>query len=174
MASAVNGVLLVCLWVGLVSFVDSVCPRASSYGFWVEHNNDGRCILKCDDGYEPSGCYVLRYLRSEGKWNHDVPTCERKSLVSGKTVLAVGTGVAAVLATPAVLAGAGFTAAGVAAGSIAAMLQTPFTAAGGWFALSQSAGVVGTALTTKGLVGTVTGAITYATSSSKFSNCEEE
>lgn len=46
-----------------------------------------------------------------------------ESLVSGKTVLAVGTGVAAVLATPAVLAGAGFTAAGVAAGSIAAMLQ---------------------------------------------------
>ncbi|XP_034317222.2 interferon alpha-inducible protein 27-like protein 2B isoform X1 [Magallana gigas] len=173
MASAVNGVLLVCLCVGLVSFVDSECPRASSYGFWVEHNNDGRCILKCDDGYEPSGCHVLRYSHNERKWNHDVPTCERKSLVSGKTVVAVGTGVAAVLAAPAVLAGVGFTAAGVAAGSIAAMLQTPFTAAGSWFALSQSAGVVGTALTTKGLVGTVTGAITYATSS-KFSNCEAE
>lgn len=39
------------------------------------------------------------------------------------TVAAVGTGVVAVLATPAVLAVAGFTAAGVAAGSIAAMLQ---------------------------------------------------
>lgn len=38
-----------------------ILKGASSYGFWVEHNNDGRCILKCDDGYEPSGCYVLRY-----------------------------------------------------------------------------------------------------------------
>lgn len=46
-----------------------------------------------------------------------------ESLVSGKTVLAVGAGVAAVLGTPAALAGIGFTAAGVAAGSIAAMLQ---------------------------------------------------
>lgn len=43
--------------------------------------------------------------------------------VSGKTLVAVGTGVAAVVATPVLLAGAGFTAAGVAAGSIAAMLQ---------------------------------------------------
>lgn len=43
--------------------------------------------------------------------------------MSGKTVAAVGTGVAAVIAAPAVLAGAGFTAAGVAAGSIAALLQ---------------------------------------------------
>lgn len=47
----------------------------------------------------------------------------QETLVSGKTVAAVGTGVAAVLAAPAVLAGAGFTAAGVAAGSIAALLQ---------------------------------------------------
>lgn len=37
--------------------------------------------------------------------------------------MAVGTGVVAVVATPVLLAGAGFTAAGVAAGSIAAMLQ---------------------------------------------------
>lgn len=37
--------------------------------------------------------------------------------------MVVGTGVAAVVATPVLLAGAGFTAAGVAAGSIAAMLQ---------------------------------------------------
>lgn len=44
-------------------------------------------------------------------------------LVSGKTLLAVGTGVAAVVATPVVLAGAGFTATGVAAGSLAAMFQ---------------------------------------------------
>lgn len=43
--------------------------------------------------------------------------------VSGKTLMAVGTGVVAVVATPVLLAGAGFTAAGVAAGSIAAMIQ---------------------------------------------------
>lgn len=44
-------------------------------------------------------------------------------LVSGKTLMAVGTGVVVVAATPFVLAGAGFTSAGVAAGSVAAMLQ---------------------------------------------------
>lgn len=47
-------------------------------------------------------------------------------LVSVKTVAAVGTGVAAVLAAPAILAGVGFTTAGVAAGSLAAMLQVTF------------------------------------------------
>ncbi|XP_065929142.1 uncharacterized protein [Magallana gigas] len=143
MASAVNGVLLVCLCVGLVSFVDSECPRASSYGLWVEHKNDGRCILKCYDGYEPSGCHVLRYSHSEGKYNHDVPTCQRKSLVLGKTVAAVETGVAAVLAAPAVLAGAGFLAAGVAAWPIAAPLQILF-APSSWFPIRRSVGVMGT------------------------------
>ena len=44
-------------------------------------------------------------------------------IVSGRTLAAVSAGVAAVAAAPAVLAGAGFTAAGVAAGSLAAMLQ---------------------------------------------------
>lgn len=43
--------------------------------------------------------------------------------VSGRTLAAVGTGVAAVVASPVALAGMGFTAAGVAVGSIAAMLQ---------------------------------------------------
>lgn len=43
--------------------------------------------------------------------------------VSGRTLAAVGTGVTAVVATPLLIAGAGFTAAGVAAGSLAAMLQ---------------------------------------------------
>lgn len=44
--------------------------------------------------------------------------------VSGKTMAVVGTGVAAaVVATPLVIAGAGFTATGVAAGSLAAMFQ---------------------------------------------------
>lgn len=173
MASAVDGVLFVCLCVGLVSKVDSFCPRDPMHGYWKEDTPNGRCILRCFRGYEPSGCHVIRYSYREGKWNHDVPSCQVETLVSGKTVAAVGTGVAAVLAAPAVLAGAGFTAAGVAAGSIAALLQTPFTAAGSWFALSQSAGVIGTAATTKGAVGAVTGAITYA-ASAMFSNCEDE
>lgn len=44
-------------------------------------------------------------------------------LVSGKTLVALGTGVAAVVATPVLLAGAGFMPAGVAAGLIADMRQ---------------------------------------------------
>ena len=40
-----------------------------------------------------------------------------------RALAAVGVGVAAVVAAPSVLAGAGFTSAGVAAGSLAAMLQ---------------------------------------------------
>lgn len=47
------------------------------------------------------------------------------------------------------------------------------TAAGSWFALAQSVGVVGTAASTKGAIGAVTGAITYAVTS-VFSNCEAE
>lgn len=118
-------------------------------------------------------CHVIRYSHRHGKWNHDVPSCQKEWPVSGKTLAAVGTGVAAVVATPVVLAGAGFTAAGVAAGSIAAMIQTPLTAVGSWFALSQSAGVVGTALATKGVVGASTSAITYATLG-LLSDCEKE
>eukprot|EP00516_Mucochytrium_quahogii_P004012 CAMPEP_0203759890 /NCGR_PEP_ID=MMETSP0098-20131031/13210_1 /ASSEMBLY_ACC=CAM_ASM_000208 /TAXON_ID=96639 /ORGANISM=" , Strain NY0313808BC1" /LENGTH=109 /DNA_ID=CAMNT_0050653193 /DNA_START=8 /DNA_END=337 /DNA_ORIENTATION=+ len=78
-----------------------------------------------------------------------------------EVIAAVGVGAAAVVAAPAVLAGAGFTSAGVAAGSLAAMIQTPTTAAGSWFALSQSAGVLGLAATTKAAVGAVAGGITY-------------
>lgn len=44
---------------------------------------------------------------------------------------------------------------------------------GSWFALSQSAGVVGTALATKGVVGASTSAITYATLG-LLSDCEKE
>ena len=42
--------------------------------------------------------------------------------------------------------------------------QTPFTAAGSWFALCQSAGVLGMAATTKAAVGAVAGGITYVAS----------
>uniref|UniRef100_A0A8W8MQ06 Uncharacterized protein n=1 Tax=Magallana gigas TaxID=29159 RepID=A0A8W8MQ06_MAGGI len=85
----------------------------------------------------------------------------------------VGTGVAVVLAMPFVIYGAGFTTAGVAAGSCAATLQTPFTAASSLFAMAQSVGVVGMGTTTKVTIATVTGTITYATSS-YFSKCEAE
>lgn len=161
------------LCLGLVTKVDSFCPVNPRHGHWDEDTVKGRCILRCDGGYEPSGCHVIRYSRREGKWNHDVPSCQKEWPVSGKTLAAVGTGVAAVVATPVVLAGAGFTAAGVAAGSIAAMIQTPLTAVGSWFALSQSAGVVGTALATKGVVGASTSVITYATLG-LLSDCEKE
>ncbi|XP_078320812.1 uncharacterized protein LOC111111037 [Crassostrea virginica] len=79
-------------------------------------------------------------------------------------IAALGVGAAAMYAAPAVLAGAGFTSAGVAAGSLAAMIQTPFTAVGSWFALFQSAGVLGMAATTKAAVGAVAGGITYVAS----------
>nr|XP_034317205.1 interferon alpha-inducible protein 27-like protein 2B [Crassostrea gigas] len=147
------------------------------------------CILRCDGGYEPSGCHIIRYSHREGNWNHDVPTCQKEWPVSGRTLAAVGTGVAAVVGTgvaavvgtgvaavvipPVVLAGAGFTATGVAAGSIAAMLQTPLTAVGSWFALSQSAGVVGTALVTKCALGGGASVITYTTLG-LLSKCEKE
>lgn len=51
--------------------------------------------------------------------------------------------------------------------------QTPLTAVGSWFALSQSAGVVGTALVTKGALGGGASVITYATLG-LLSNCEKE
>ena len=44
-------------------------------------------------------------------------------IVSGRTLAAVGAGAAAAVAVPLAVAGAGFTTAGVAAGSLAAMLQ---------------------------------------------------
>lgn len=173
MVSAVICAFLVFLGMGLVSYVDSECPDNPMHGYWTKDKDNGRCILRCNGGYEPSGCHVIRYNCWTKKWNHDIPTCQAEWPVSGKTLASVGTGVAAVVATPLVIAGAGFTATGVAAGSLAAMLQAPLTAAGGWFALAQSAGVVGTTVATKGAVGAVTGAITYATSSA-FSNCEAE
>lgn len=51
--------------------------------------------------------------------------------------------------------------------------QTPFTAVGSWFALSQSAGVPGAAFATLVAVGAGTSVITYATLW-LLSNCEKE
>lgn len=122
--------------VGLVSNVDSFCPKDPMYGYWDEDTVKGRCILRCAGGYEPSGCHVIRYSHREGKWNHDIPICQEEPLLSGRAKAALGMGAVAVAAVPAVLVGAGFGAAGVIAGSFAAMVQTPLTAAGSWFALS--------------------------------------
>ncbi|XP_052681326.1 uncharacterized protein LOC128162179 [Crassostrea angulata] len=173
MVSAVNCVYffrLCHLCMAQTSFVDSKCPSDPLHGCWDEDTRNNQCKLRCDSGYEPSDCHIIRYSQKERKWNHEVPSCQKKWHVSGKTMAVVGTGVAAaVVATPLVLAGAGFTS----AGSLAAMFQAPCTAPGSWFALAQSACVVGTAVTTKGAVGAVAGAITYATSSA-FSNCEAE
>ncbi|XP_048771004.2 interferon alpha-inducible protein 27-like protein 2B [Ostrea edulis] len=72
-------------------------------------------------------------------------------------------GVSAFVGAPVVLGAIGFTKVGVAAGSIAAAVQGPTTAAGSLFALCQSAGAAGMAVGTKvavsSAVGTVGGAI---------------
>lgn len=33
--------------------------------------------MRCNEGYEPSGCHVIRYSHKEGRWNHDVPICQK-------------------------------------------------------------------------------------------------
>ncbi|XP_062606063.1 interferon alpha-inducible protein 27-like protein 2A isoform X3 [Saccostrea cucullata] len=66
---------------------------------------------------------------------------------------------AALLGAPVVLGAIGFTKAGVAAGSIAAAAQGPATAAGSLFALCQSAGVLGTAVGTKAIIGGAAGTV---------------
>ncbi|XP_056006967.1 uncharacterized protein LOC125665805 isoform X1 [Ostrea edulis] len=118
---ATTGMLLVSLCLVLITGGSAFCPRDPVNGFWDEDKWNERCILRCHSGFEPSSCHVLRFQREN--WNHDIPTCQTASLVSGKTLVAVGAGTAAVVALPAVLAGAGFTAAGVAAGSLAAWIQ---------------------------------------------------
>ncbi|XP_048754641.1 interferon alpha-inducible protein 27-like protein 2B isoform X2 [Ostrea edulis] len=166
-----TGMLLVSLCLVLITGGYAFCPGDPPNGFWDEDQWNERCILRCHSGFEPSSCHVIRFHRE--KWNHNIPICQTEPLVSGKTLVAVGAGTAAVVALPAVLAGAGFTAAGVAAGSLAAWIQAPFTAAGGWFAASQSAGVIGAAATTKAGVGATVATATHAVSSF-FSNCEQE
>ncbi|XP_062619279.1 interferon alpha-inducible protein 27-like protein 2B [Saccostrea cucullata] len=171
--AAVFNLLSLILCFGLISLIHCFqCPNNPENGHWDADSYNERCILRCDDGFEPSDCHVLRPVRDGREWNHDIPVCQEASMVSGKTIVAVGVGTAAaVVGVPAVLAGAGFTAAGVAAGSLAAWLQTPLTAAGGWFAASQSAGVLGAAATTKAGVGTLMGMATRYFSSG---NCEQE
>ncbi|XP_061189923.1 interferon alpha-inducible protein 27-like protein 2A [Saccostrea echinata] len=65
----------------------------------------------------------------------------------------------ALIGAPVVLGVIGFTKVGVAAGSIAAAVQGPTTAAGSLFALCQSAGVLGTAVGTKAIIGGAAGTL---------------
>lgn len=151
------------------------------HGYWDEDTTKDRCILRCDAGYEPSGCHVIRYSYREGKWNHDIPSCQKvtQALEETSLVSATKTVVAGVLHQPwdallkvaraNLLLGQGFGAAWLAAWQIAARIHTRLTAADSQFP-SQRAGVVGTAATTKGAV---TRVITNAASDA-FSNCEAE
>ncbi|KAL4218014.1 hypothetical protein ACF0H5_022752 [Mactra antiquata] len=79
-----------------------------------------------------------------------------KDLLIGAAV-----GASAVVAAPVLLSAVGFGSAGVIAGSIAAAIQTPATAAGSYFALAQSAGVVGMAVSTQATIGATVGGATY-------------
>ncbi|XP_045180235.2 interferon alpha-inducible protein 27-like protein 2B [Mercenaria mercenaria] len=173
-------VYFVCM-IFLFTFVDSrreytkeeFCPVSVKHGDWTLDYKDGyRCILSCDNGFEPSDCHVIRRDKHD-QWERTVPTCVESSMISGKTVAAVGVGAAAVVGAPYALAAAGFGAAGVAAGSLAAWLQGSATAAGSWFALGQSAGAAGIAATTQaGIFGSVTTVTRAATS--YFTGCEAE
>lgn len=51
------------------------------YGKWIEDTRNDRCILRCFGGFEPSGCHVIRYSHREGKWNHDVPSCQEGNAI---------------------------------------------------------------------------------------------
>lgn len=66
--------------------------------------------------------------------------------------------IGAYIGTPTILTAVGFTKAGVAVGSIAAAVQAPATAAGGLFAVLQSAGALGLAASTKVAISAVAGA----------------
>ncbi|KAK3590689.1 hypothetical protein CHS0354_006376 [Potamilus streckersoni] len=77
--------------------------------------------------------------------------------VSWKCIVAgAGAGAVSVVAAPLVLSAVGFTATGVAAGSMAAVVQAGIgnVAVGSTFAALQSAGAVGLAATTKFALGT--------------------
>ena len=92
---------------------------------------------------------------------------ERNVYSKKACIIGTATAVAAPLAIVPVLGVVGFTSAGVAAGSIAASMQTATTAAGSFFALCQSAGAVGAVATTTSVgvglaAGATAGSVTVA------------
>ena len=81
-----------------------------------------------------------------------------------KIAVAGVAGTVAVVAAPAFLTAAGFTSAGVAAGSIAAAAQSTFyggyVASGSAFAIAQSAGAVGIGAKAAAAIGAAVGGVT--------------
>ena len=96
---------------------------------------------------------------------------QQSSRLTKACVIGSVTAVAAPFAIIPVLGMAGFTSAGVAAGSLAASMQTATTVSGSIFALCQSAGATGVVATSTSvcvglLTGTVTGGVAAAVSGS--------
>jgi hypothetical protein len=84
---------------------------------------------------------------------------KESSTVTKACIIGAATAVVAPLAIIPVLGAVGFTSAGVAAGSIAASMQTATTVSGSVFALCQSAGAVGAVATSTSVgVGLAAGA----------------
>jgi hypothetical protein len=97
-----------------------------------------------DAGVEPFAADRIAIFQ-QGNRSADDSATTRKNLTKGAILAAVPIVCATqtVAVGTAGLAFAGFTEAGVAAGSLAATVQGPATAAGSWFALCQSAGATG-------------------------------
>lgn len=76
-------------------------------------------------------------------------------MIGGVTGIVVG-----VVVFPLALSAIGFGSAGVAAGSLAAVIQTPTTVAGSAFAVAQSIGATGTSALVGAKIGGVSGAAT--------------
>ncbi|KAH3812942.1 hypothetical protein DPMN_141385 [Dreissena polymorpha] len=126
-------VLLFVLVSGVQGMNITDCPDngQSANGNWIVDNTKEvpRCVLKCDKGYEPDNCHVLR-RKDPQTWNQQIPHCVNETWITWKSMakagIAVAAGAGAVVAAPVVLSAAGFTSAGVAAGSIAAGFQAGF------------------------------------------------
>jgi hypothetical protein len=80
-----------------------------------------------------------------------IPTAWSPSANAAKdAIIGVAIGAVAVVAVSPVLGMLGFTAAGIAAGSAAAGMQTATITAGSWFAVAQSVGAAGLSYTAMG------------------------
>lgn len=90
-AMYINNIFCIFFFFGKVTvklIVGFIRSSISKFLFWntkfIVDTFKRRCILNCEEGYAPSGCYVLR---PEGKaWNHDVPTCQEGKEATQKVV----------------------------------------------------------------------------------------